>query len=86
LGYNKPMATATIEIDERVAAALRAQADALRMPLTAFLEQIAASALPPVSTSSMTEEEWNRMFDEVSSDASASLSTFSRAEIYSDHD
>lgn len=80
------MATAIIEIDERVAAALRAQAEARQLPLTAFLECIARTGLPPVSSVPVTEEEWNRMFDDVSSDVPTSQSTLSRADIYFDHD
>jgi hypothetical protein len=86
MSYNKPMAKATIELDERIASALRAQAEARQMPLAAFLEQIASANLPPVTASPITEGEWNRMFDEVSSDTVPSSSSFPRSEIYGDHD
>jgi hypothetical protein len=80
------MAIVTIEIDERVATALRAQAEADHLPLTAFLERIAGISVLPLPSLPITEEEWNQMFDEVSCDSPKSHLTFSRADIYFDHD
>jgi hypothetical protein len=86
VGYNEFMATATIEVDERIAAALRAQAEARHLPLTTFLQRIAEISLPAVPPSPNTEEEWIRMFDDVSADSPNPGSNFSRADIYFDHD
>jgi hypothetical protein len=80
------MAIATIKVDERVAAALRAQAEARQLPLTAFLQRIAEESFPEDAALPSSEDEWNHMFDEVSSDGPAQQSSFSRADIYSDHD
>ena len=81
------MATAVIEVDERVAAALRAQAEARQVPLTTFLQCVAENGFPAMPTPPLvTEEEWNRMFDEVSADSPTPEGEFSRADIYIDHD
>lgn len=74
-GIKFSMATATIEIDERVATALRAQAEAHQLQLKLFLERIAGTRLPPLLPLPVTEEDWNRMFDRVSSGFPPSQST-----------
>lgn len=80
------MATAVIEVDEQVAAVLRAQAEARQLPLTAFLQQIAEASAPVNLTPSLTEDEWNRAIDEVSGEFPVLGAEFSRADIYRDHD
>ncbi|MGN6386838.1 MAG: hypothetical protein ACTHMT_11430 [Verrucomicrobiota bacterium] len=82
------MAKATIELEERVAAALLAQAEAQHLPLDTFLERIVSGILPQVSFAPATEEEWNQMFDAVSAKAKApSLQApLSREDLYFDHD
>ena len=80
------MATAVIEVDERVATALRAQAEARQLPLTVFLQQIADAGALVNLTSPFSEEEWNQALDEVSGLHPVLPSNFSRADIYSDHD
>ena len=65
MGYNAAMAKATIEMDEWVAAALRAQAEAQQLSLMAFLERIAWTGLHPLTYLPISEGKWGRMFDEV---------------------
>ena len=80
------MATAMIEVDERVAAALRAQAQSRDLPLSEFLHHLAAGATPLNSPALLSDAEWHQALDEVSSDLPVLPADFSRADIYLDHD
>jgi hypothetical protein len=79
------MATAMIEVDEKVAAALQAQADLRRLSLPEFLRQIAAVNRPN-QPENLTEQEIERMINEVSDDLPSLPANFSREDIYFDHD
>ena len=83
LGYDWDMVN--IQLHESVAAALAAQAKAEGLSLEAYLEQLAtsgAAAVPP----KFTGEELVRLLDEASIAGPAAKSTYSRADIYLDHD
>lgn len=75
----------SVQLSETVAAALSAQAAAQGLTLEAYLENIAHPALPrPVPRLSL--EELDRLLDEEASAGPSPSGTFSRADIYSDHD
>jgi hypothetical protein len=80
------MATAMIEVDVKVAAALQAQAATCNLPLSDFLKEIATSNGFISDPLPLSEEEWNRSFDEVSSDSPVLPVGFNREDIYFDHD
>jgi len=80
------MATALIEVDEKVAAALKAQAVRRNLPLAEFLKEIAADNQVVDDPLPLSEKEWNRALDEVSDDLPSLPRNFSREDIYFDHD
>jgi hypothetical protein len=75
-----------IELDDKVAAALQAQADALRLSLPEFLNRIAASAPQAKQGENLTDEEFDRLIEEASDDTPSLPGNFSREDIYFDHD
>jgi hypothetical protein len=77
---------AVIEIDERVAEALRAQASVRELSLGAFLQQLAEAASPVNPTAVLTPADFDRSIDELVSETGGLPSNFSRADIYADHD
>jgi hypothetical protein len=80
------MAMANIQIDEKIAAILRTQAEARDLPLGNFLQQLATSASPVNQDTRLTDEELDRLIDEASSDSPILPADFNRSDIYSDHD
>jgi hypothetical protein len=86
LGYSSAMATAMIEVDEKVAAALQAQAAHRNLPLSEFLKEVATSNGFINDPLPLSEVEWNRALDEVSDDLPSLPKNFSREDIYFDHD
>ena len=79
------MAT-SIELEDKVVAALQAQADLLRISLPELLTQIATAASPVNQPPDLTDEEFERALDEVSDSMPTAISTYSREDIYFDHD
>jgi hypothetical protein len=77
---------ALIEIEERIAQALRAQADVREMTLEAFLQRIAETATPINSTPEFALADFDKSVDEASSEWPVLPPAFSRSDIYSDHD
>lgn len=77
---------AKIEVEERVADALRAQARARDLPLEIFLERISEIATPIAMTPEVSPEEQDRLIVDASGESPALNATFSRSDIYSDHD
>ena len=77
---------AFIEIEERVAAALRAQADVRAMSLEAFLQRIAETATPLNSAPALALADMERSLDELATELPVLPDSFSRSEIYADHD
>jgi hypothetical protein len=80
------MATAMIEVDEQVAASLRAQAAAREIPLADFLRQFSQHITPIGSDSLLNDEEWDEAVQSVMKDLPVLPQDFSRADIYDDHD
>lgn len=80
------MATATIEVDEKVAAALRAQAEALHIPLSQLLQQFASTLIPAPELAPLSDEEFDAMLEAASGEYPVLPDNFSREDIYFDHD
>ncbi len=77
--------TVNIQIDEAVAAALTAQAAAQGVSLAAYLEQLAQPKTRPAARR-LTVEEFDALLDAEATTGPSPQGTFSRAELYSDHD
>lgn len=75
----------SFSLDDSVAAALRAKASAEGLTVEAYLAAIALAGAPKAA-SEMSEEELDRFLDAESTSGPSPSGTFSRAEIYSDHD
>jgi hypothetical protein len=80
------MGMASIEVDERVAALLRDQAEARQLPLSDFLQKLAISTGSINTDRPISDDEWERAIDEGTGEFPVLPPAFSRAEIYSDHD
>jgi hypothetical protein len=80
------MATESIQLDAKVIAALRAQAEAHQLPLSKYLEELAqlTTALKPTNEFP-GEEEWNRILDEASDTRPVAPLKYDREDIYFDH-
>ena len=74
-----------VQLRETVAAALSAQAAAQGLTLEAYLESVLLSA-PSRPAPHISLDELDRMLDEEASDGPSPSGSFSRAELYSDHD
>jgi len=74
-----------VQLSETVAAALSAQAAAQGLTLEAYLENVLLSA-PSRPTPRLSPEELDRLLDEQASAGPSPSGSFSRAELYSDHD
>lgn len=74
-----------ITLDDSVAAILQAKAAAQGMTVQAYLENLLLSASAPQSPR-LSLEELERLLDEEASTRTSPTGTFSRAELYSDHD
>ena len=78
---------ATIELQESVVARLAAQAKAEGLSLEAYLERLSESGtVGNGKLPNLTGEELDRLLDAEASDESAYTGTYSRADIYLDHD
>ena len=87
LWYNSYMSDmAVIKIGERTAVALRAQADARELSLEAFLQRIAEASSPVNPTPVLPLAEFERAIDDAATESPVLPSSFSRADIYVDHD
>lgn len=74
-----------LSLDDSIAAALRAKATAEGLTVEAYLAAIALAGTPKPA-SEMSEEEFDRFLDDEASSGPSPSGTFSRADIYSDHD
>jgi hypothetical protein len=74
-----------IEVSETTAAALSAQAAAQGLTVEAYLENALLRA-PARPTPRMSRDELDRLLDEEASSGPSPVGSFSRAELYSDHD
>lgn len=79
------MAT-TIELDDKVAAALRAEADLRGVSLSDFLRDVAISGTAVNRPAELSEEEFERTIDEISDNSGVLPKDFDREDIYFDHD
>jgi hypothetical protein len=78
---------ATIELPESTANLLAEQAKAEGLSLNAFLEVLAAQRLPKNGgLQKLTADELDRLLDEEANTDSAYNGTYSRSDIYLDHD
>ena len=75
-----------IEIEERIAAALRAQADVRDISLQAFLQRIVETASPFNSPPALPLEDFERSIEELATESPVLPNDFSRADIYTDQD
>lgn len=74
-----------VPLDDRIASALEARASAQGLSLQAYLETIAlAQTRPAVHT--ITPDELDRLLDQEASTGPSPRGTFSRGELYGDHD
>jgi hypothetical protein len=79
----------TIEVNQATAEVLKAKAEALRLPLDAYLRTLAERDVLMAQAPKPTLEEFDRDMDELASglDGLPVLPRdFSRADIYADHD
>ena len=79
------MSMMNVQLTETVAAALTAQAAALGMTVEAFLENVLLSA-PPRRASPLSLDELDLLLDEEASTGPSPSGSFSRSDLYSDHD
>jgi hypothetical protein len=75
----------SIQLSETVVAGLSAQAAAQGMTLEAYLESL-VGAVPLERPHRLSIEEFDRLLDEEASIGPSPSGTFSRAELYADHD
>lgn len=74
-----------LSVDDRVAAALRIEADLQGLTVSAYLEAIAFSRSAP-SNQHMSLDEFDLFLDEEAISGLSPIGTFSREELYDDHD
>ena len=74
-----------VQLNDTVAAALSAKAAAQGLSIQAYLENLLVSKLPP-SNVRISTDELDRLLDELAISGPSPQGTFSRAELYSDHD
>jgi hypothetical protein len=75
----------SVQLSETVAAALSAQAAAQGLTLEAYLENVLLSA-PPRPAPRLSLDELDRLLDAEASTGPSPSGSFSRTELYSDHD
>lgn len=74
-----------IPLDDRIASALEARASAQCLSVQAYLEAIAL-AETRAAVHKITPDELDRLLDQEASTGPSPTGTFSRAELYGDHD
>lgn len=74
-----------VPLDDRIASALEAKALAQGLSVQAYLEMV---ALPETrqTVHTITPDELDRLIDQEASTGQSPTGTFSRSELYSDHD
>jgi len=75
----------SIELEDQTAQALSAQARARSLPLDAYLKQIAEAATPLNAASGIPADELDQLIDSLAGNHLPLPSSFSRADIYDDH-
>ena len=76
----------SIELEDRTAEDLRAQAKARNLPLDVYLKQIAEAATPLNLTRSLSADDFDHLLDALAGDHPPLPAFFSRADVYEDHD
>jgi hypothetical protein len=76
----------SIELEDRTAEALHAQARARNLPLDSYLKQIASTATPLNASAGMPADDFDLLLHAVAGDHPSLPAAFSRADIYTDHD
>ncbi len=84
LGY--PVSMTLIELEDQTAQTLRAQAKARNLPLDTFLRQLAEASTPLNAGSGIPASDFDRLIDSEAGDYPPLPASFSRADIYDDHD
>jgi hypothetical protein len=74
-----------LPLDDRVVAALSAKAAARGLTIDAYLEAIALSG-PTRSATHISPDDLDRLLDEEATVGPSPAGTFTRAELYRDHD
>ena len=74
-----------VQLNETVAAALSAKAAAQGLTVEAYLESILLARVPR-SAARLSLDELDRLLDEEASSDPSPFGSFSRAELYGDHD
>ena len=80
------MLMTSIELEDHTAQALRAQAKARNLPLDTFLKQLAEASTPLNAASGMPVADLDRLIETEAGNYPTLPRSFSRAEIYGDHD
>jgi hypothetical protein len=75
-----------IEIEDKTAKALLAQAQARDLTLDAFLALLAQNNAPVTPVPALEMSEFEKVLDEIVADVPGLPQSFSRADIYADHD
>lgn len=74
-----------VPLDDRIASALEARASAQGLSVQAYLETIALVETRPAGHA-ITPDELDRLLDQEASTRPSPRGTFSRSELYGDHD
>lgn len=83
--WKNALTMVNLQLNDTVAAALTAKAAAQGISVQAYLESLLVSNLPP-SAVRISADELDRRLDELAIHGPSPQGTFSRAELYSDHD
>ena len=75
-----------VELEDKTAEALLAQAKARNLPLSTFLQCLAASSIPVNSSQAIAMEEIDALIDSAAGNYVTLPVSFSRADIYHNHD
>jgi hypothetical protein len=84
LSYSVRMTS--IELEDQTAQALRAQAKARNLPLDAFLKHLAEVSTPLNAASGTPVADFDGLIDSEAGNYPSLPKSFSRADIYDDHD
>ena len=76
----------SIELEDHTAQALSAQARARNLPLDMFLRQIAEASTPLHASSGIPVADLDRLIETEAGDYPTLPKSFSRAEMYDEHD
>jgi hypothetical protein len=75
-----------IELEDQTAQTLRAQAKARNLPLDTFLKHLAEASTPLNAPSGIPVADFDRLIDSEAGNYPSLPASFSRTDIYDDHD